>query len=132
VANVTRSHNFNNHLDALEAAVFTALTQGGLILKQEEQKLSPEDTGRMLRSVEVSQPFRRDGDFVVGVGPTVDYAKYTELEPWIIGKRPGPRSQIKGATIPWIKPAVANVRHDVITQIDNGIRTFIRGLQASL
>jgi len=117
-----RTHNLDDNLDLLIDAVNTSLTQGGLLLKDEMQRLAPVYTGRMMRDVGVSDPFI-DGDTVsVAVGPTVDYAKYTELEPWIVGKRPGPISQAKGATIPWMRPATENVREEVKTVIENGIR----------
>lgn len=130
MADVSRSHNLDGALDELQDAVFTALEMGGLILKQEMQRLAPIDTGRMTRSVHVTDPQREGDEFVIRVGPTVDYAKYTELEPWIIGKRPGPKSQLKGATIPWIKPAVENVRDEVVEIITGGVRTAVRALAA--
>ncbi len=105
-----------------------ALEGGALILKQRMQQLAPIWTGRMQRSVHIGDVTRRADGFAITVGPTVSYAKYTELEPWIIGKRPGPKSQIKGATIPWMRPAADDVREDVQGHIEGSIRQMIRAL----
>lgn len=130
MANATRTHNLDGPgaLRALENAMDRALQGGGLILKQEMQRLAPELTGRMLRSVRVTPTEKEPNGFSVRVGPTVDYAKYTEEEPWTVGKRPGPKSQIKGVSIPWMKPAAQNKRDEITNFIQTGIRTTIRGL----
>ena len=107
---------------------------GGAILQQKMQDFSPHLTGRMERSVEVGDVSydRRQAAFRLLVGPTVDYAKYTELEPWTIGKRPGLISQMKGARIPWMRPAADEVRGEVKTIILKGFQNTVRALQAGL
>lgn len=130
MVNARRTHNLDGPraLRILEGAVDKALQGGGHLLKQEMQRLAPIDTGQMTRSVEVSDTEQDRDGYSVSVGPTVDYAKYTEQEPWTIGKRPGPKSQIKGASIPWMKPAAENKRDEIVEHVRAGIRTTIRAL----
>lgn len=117
-------------------AAAQALTGGGHILAQRMQERAPLDTGRMTRSVHVTEPLINVSTYLAGegsnisvfVGPTVEYAKYTEEEPWIIGKRPGPKSQIKGATIPWMRPAEKDTRAEVAAFISEGLRVAVRAL----
>lgn len=125
---VTRSHNLDGALAQLEHAAGMALTGGGHILAQRMQARAPLDTGRMTRSVYVTAPEPTPDGLSVFVGPTVDYAKYTEEEPWIIGKRPGPKSQIKGATIPWMAPAARESQAEIVQFITEGLRTAVRAL----
>ncbi len=128
----SRSHNLSGALGILDAATGKSLRLGGQILKQRMQERSPVWTGRMERSVRISN-VQKSADFVrVLVGPTVGYAKFTEEEPWIIGKRPGPKSQIKGATIPWMKPAADDVRDEVTALIRGALSLTVRALQRRL
>jgi len=127
-----RTHNLNRALVLLKANAEVSLKLGGQVLKQKMQEFSPEWTGQMVRSVEVGDVTYQDGAFRLLVGPTVDYAKYTELEPWIIGKRPGPKSQLKGAKIPWMRPAADEVRAEVKAIILKGFQTTVRLLQQGL
>jgi len=124
-----RTHNLDAALGILDHTMRVGLTHGGLILKQRMQERAPELTGRMVRSVYVSEVRHTHEGYAVRVGPTPDYSIYTELEPWIIGKRPGPISQAKGATIPWMKPAADDVRDEVIGILLDGLSGTIRELQ---
>jgi len=127
-----RTHNLNRATLFLKVNAEKSLQLGGLVLKQKMQEFSPVWTARMERSVEVGDVTYRDAAFRVLVGPTVDYAKYTELEPWIIGKRPGPISQLKGAKIPWMRPAADAVRHEVRAVVLKGFQNTVRLLQQGL
>lgn len=127
-----RTHNLNAALGILKGAMETSLQLGGSVLKDKMQEFAPVWTGRMERSVYVGDVHLVDDTFIVRVGPTVDYSKYTEQEPWIIGKHPGPKSQIKGARIPWMKPAADEVREEVKGIILAGVSTTVRALQVRL
>ena len=129
-----RTHNLNRAVGLLKANAELSLKLGGKILQQKMQDFSPHLTGRMERSVEVGDVSydRRQAAFRLLVGPTVDYAKYTELEPWIIGKRPGFISQMKGAKIPWMRPAADEVRAEVKAIILKGFQQTVRLLEAGL
>jgi len=127
-----RTYNLRNAPGILKGSMDTALKHGGLIVKQAMQERAPLWTGRMERSVEVGPVRFEEDTFSVLVGPTVDYAKYTELDPWIIGKQPGPKSQAKGATIPWMAPAAEDVRDEVQGIIVKGVSTTVHELQARL
>ena len=129
MAKAFRTHNLNGALGLLEGAMGRSLQIGGNLLKQAMQERSPVWSNRMTRSVHVGPVTQKDGAFRTLVGPTVDYSKYTELEPWIIGRRPGPKSQIKGATIPWMQPAADDVRDELQALIMGGVRTTIKELQ---
>lgn len=126
---VTRSNNLGpDALEQLAQAAALALTGGGMILAQRAQERAPVLTGRMMRSVHVTEPrFEEDG-VSVSVGPTVEYAKYTEEMPWIIGKRPGPISQIKGATIPWLVPSLRDTEQEIRSFIANGLGQAVKAL----
>lgn len=128
----SRSHNLSGALGILNAAMGKSLKLGGQILKQRMQERAPVWTGRMERSVRVSNVQKASDSIFVLVGPTVGYAKFTEEEPWIIGKRPGPKSQIKGATIPWMKPAADDVRDEVTALIRGALSLTVRALQRRL
>ena len=124
-----RTHNLDAALGILDRSMRVSLTHGGLILKQRMQERAPELSGRMVRSVYVSEVRHTEDGYEVRAGPTPDYSIYTELEPWIIGKRPGPISQAKGATIPWMKPAADDVREEVIATVLAGVSATVRELQ---
>jgi len=124
-----RTHNLDAAFGILDRSMRLSVTRGGLILKQRMQELSPELTGRMVRSVYVSEVRHTDEGYAVRAGPTPDYSIYTEKEPWIIGKRPGPISQAKGATIPWMKPAAEDVRDEVIATLRDGLQATVHELQ---
>jgi hypothetical protein len=102
---VRRTYNARNNARLLDANNALGLRKAGLIVKQKAQTAALVLTGRMMRGITVDEPFWRGKQQVVQIGPTVDYAVYTEEEPYIEGKHPGPISQAKGATIPWFKPA---------------------------
>lgn len=128
---VKRTYNLDSGaVDILDRAVEDALTLGGKILADRMQELSPLLTGRMERSVQVGEVQKTADGFRVMVGPTVEYARYTELEPYIIGKIPGIKSQIKGATIPWMRPAVDDKREEIIAFVQNAVRLTVRSLAA--
>lgn len=127
---VDRTHNLDNALPRLEAALTKMLGAGAMILKGEMQDRAPELSGDMTRSVTVGEVTRtEDGEFHCFVGPAKDYSKYTEEERYIVGKQLGIISRAKGATMPWIKPAAEAARGDVQTLIGNAMRTTIRELQ---
>lgn len=134
MVNARRTHNLDgpSALRILEGAMDLGLQGGGQILKKEMQRLAPIDTGQMTRSVYVSETEQDRNGYSVSVGPTPGYSKYTELEPWIIGKRPGPKSQIKGASIPWMRPAADNKHDEIIDHITKGVRITIRELAARM
>lgn len=125
-----RSHNLDAAMGILKGESETSLKRAGLVLKKRMQELAPLWTGRMERSVSLGNVTFKDDAFHLLVGPTVDYAITTEEEPWIIGKRPGPKSQVKGATIPWMKPAAQDVGDQVREIMVDGIRATVKGLQA--
>jgi len=127
-----RTRNLNRALGLMRANAELSMKLGGKVLQQKMQDFAPHLTGRMERSVEVGDVTYHLGAYRVLVGPTVDYAKYTELEPWIIGKRPGLISQMKGARIPWMRPAADEVRGEVKTIILKGFQNTVRALQAGL
>ena len=124
-----RTHNLDAAFGILDRTMRLSLTAGGLILKQRMQERSPELTGTMVRSVYVSDVSHTQEGYALRVGPTPDYSIYTEEEPWIIGKRPGPISQAKGATIPWMKPAADDVRDEVIATVGRGLQAADLELQ---
>ena len=124
-----RTHNLDAALGILDRTMRLGLSHGGLILKQRMQERSPELTGRMVRSVYVSEVRHSEDGYEVRAGPTPDYSIYTELEPWIIGKRPGPISQAKGATIPWMKPAADDVREEVVALLEGALHATVMELQ---
>ena len=124
-----RTHNLDAALGILDRSMRVSLMHGGLILKQRMQERAPELTGRMVRSVYVSEVRHTEEGYAVRAGPTPDYSIYTEEEPWIIGKRPGPISQAKGATIPWMKPAAEDVRDEVIATLRDGLQATVHELQ---
>ena len=132
MAEAFRTHNLDKSLGLLSRAMDRSLMQGSQILKDKMQAFAPVWTGRMQRSVRIDGPQRREDTWITIVGPTVDYAKFTELEPWIIGKRPGPKSQMKGAKIPWMAPAAEEVRDEVRAQILAGVGATVKGLQGGL
>ncbi len=109
-----------------------SLKRGGLVLKQAMQRRAPVWTGRMTRSTALGPVMVKDDIYTLLVGPTVDYAKYTELEPWIIGKRPGLKSVAKGATIPWMRPAAEDVEDEVQTILLKGVSLTVQTLQQGL
>jgi hypothetical protein len=124
-----RTHNLNQSaLEMLDGAITDAVQLGGMILQARMQEKAPLLTGRMERSVGISAPEKTPDGIRVLVGPTVDYAKYTELEPYIIGKRPGPKSQMKGATIPWMRPAVDETRDEITRFIQTAVERTVQGL----
>ena len=124
-----RTHNLDSALGILDRTMRLGLSHGGLILKQRMQELSPELTGRMVRSVYVGDVIHTHEGYEVRTGPTPDYSIYTEMEPWIIGKRPGPISQAKGATIPWMKPAADDVREEVVALLEGALHATVMELQ---
>ena len=89
MSKVWRTHNLNRAAGVLKNSMGGSLKRGGLILKQAMQKRAPVWTGRMTRSTSLGPVVSKDGAYTLLVGPTVEYAKYPELEPWISGKRPG-------------------------------------------
>ena len=109
-----------------------SLKRGGLILKQAMQRQAPVWTSRMTRSTALGPVMVKDDIYTLLVGPSVDYAKYTELEPWIIGKRPGLKSVAKGATIPWMRPAAEDVADEIRTILLKGMSLTVQTLQQGL
>ena len=132
MAKVWRTHNLNRAAGVLSNSMNGSLKRGGLILKQAMQKRAPVWTGRMTRSTSLGPVVFKDGTYSLLVGPTVEYAKYTELEPWIIGKRPGLKSVAKGATIPWMRPAADDVADEVRDIILKGMSATVKNLQQGL
>ena len=132
MSRVWRTHNLDRAGGVLKASMEGSLKRGGMVLKDAMQARAPVATGRMTRSVEVGPVTFKDGAYRVLVGPTVDYAIYTEEEPWIIGKRPGPKSVAKGATIPWMKPAADEHADEIRDIILSGVSSTVRTLQQGL
>lgn len=132
MARTWRSHNLDRAGSLLAASMGGSLKRGGTVLKQAMQARAPVWTGRMTRSVSIGSVTFKDGAYRLLVGPTVEYAIYTEEEPWIIGKRPGPKSVAKGATIPWMKPAADEHADEIRKIILGGLSSTVKALQQGL
>ncbi|OGS01185.1 MAG: hypothetical protein A2V88_08880 [Elusimicrobia bacterium RBG_16_66_12] len=128
---VRRTHNLRQNAHRLEAALKTALTQGGLVVVDRAKETAPEDTGMMTRSVSVGQPQVSGGRVRVVVGPHTDYAKYTELERYIAGKQLGPYSVAKGARWPWLGPALREKKDEVAEIIRASVAASLRAIARS-
>jgi len=128
MANIRRTHKLRQNAHRLDAGLKTALKRGGLVVAQRAQELAPELSGRMLRSVSVSEPRMEGGRMTVRIGPHVDYAKYTELPRYTAGKRPGARSQAKGATMPWLHPALREKKGEAMEIIRASLATSLRAI----
>lgn len=124
----TRNLDGASALNVLDDAIERAFLGGAHILKQRMQELAPLLTGRMERSVEVSPVEKTAEGYRCRTGPTVDYGRYTELEPYIIGKRLGVKSQIKGASMPWMRPAADDTRDEIKDFIVRAVQSTVRGL----
>jgi len=127
-----RTHHLNRAAGVLRNSMNGSLKRGSLILKQAMQRRAPVWTGRMTRSTRLGPVIFKEDIYTLLVGPSVDYAKYTELEPWIIGKRPGLKSVAKGATIPWMRPAADDVADEVRTILVKGMSMTVQNLQQGL
>jgi len=108
------------------------LIQAGMTIKERAQELAPELTGQMTRSVTVGQPHRAGGRMVVDIGPRTAYAKYTEI-PKYIRQRPGMGaiSRAKGATKPWLRPALKERRAEAVEILRGALGTALRGIAGS-
>ena len=129
---VRRTHNLRQNAHRLEAALKTALTIGGLVVADRAKEIAPEDTGWMTRHVIVDKPHVSAGKIRVKVGPTeTDYAKYTELPRYIARKGLGPKSVAKGATMPWLRPALREKKGEVAGIVRAALGTALRAIARS-
>ena len=123
---VRRTHNIRAKAQEIEAGFAMGLRKGGLLVRQAAQQRAPVLTGRMMRSVTVSEP-RKDGKVIlVRVGPRVTYAKFTEEEPYVSRRKLGAISEAKGATMPWLKPALEEQRPAALALIRASIVDGLR------
>lgn len=108
----------NNVGKALEAA--------GMLVEDKAQTRAPLWTGTMMRSVTHTPVMNIGGDLVVfvGPGPEAPYAIYTEDDRYM-PKRPGPKSRLKGATLPWLRPALHDCESDIRAMLAEAVRRSI-------
>lgn len=123
---VRRTHNLRARLQGIETGFGQGLRKGGLLVRQAGQRNAPVLTGRMMRGVDVSEPRKVGGRLIVRIGPKVDYAKYSEEKPYIIGRRLGAISAAKGAKMPWLGPALREQRPAALALIKASIRDGLR------
>ena len=112
------------YLRKLDENVKKALYLGGQLVGNKAQEFSPEDTGTMMRSVDVTPARRVQGVLTVyiGTGPEAPYAPYTEEDRYIENKELGPKSQQKsGAQMPWLRPALEAEKDDVLKILSSAI-----------
>jgi len=134
-ANVTRTHNIRDKGRRLETAMRQGLMLAGKVVQQAAQEKAPELTGQMTRSITVSEPRWDASRLCVYVGPGPEsqaYAKYSEL-PAYIALRPGlgPISRRKGATKPFLKPALETHKTEVKDIIRSALLKGLRDIARS-
>lgn len=127
---VRRTHNTRDNARLLDANNAMGLRKAGLIVRQRAQQRALVDTGRMMRGITVDEPFWRGKQQVVQIGPTVDYGIYTEDDRYIAGKHPGPISQAKGATMPWLRPAFEESKAEAMAVFLAQLRIGLAALAA--
>jgi hypothetical protein len=132
---VERTHHLRDRARRLESRMRQGLMLAGKVVQQAGQLKAPELTGQMTRSVTVSEPRYVGGVLTVYVGPgpeSAAYAKYSEL-PRYIAMRPGlgPISRRKGATKPWLKPALDAHRQEVVDILRSSLRQGLQDIARS-
>lgn len=127
---VRRTHNLRARAQEIETGFGLGLRKGGLLVRQAAQRNAPALTGRMMRGVNVSEPRKVGQAIIVRIGPNVDYAKYSEEEPYISGRQLGAISQAKGAKMPWLKPALEEQRPAALAIIRASIVDSLRRARA--
>jgi len=129
MTDIRRTHKLRQNAHRLDAGLKTALKRGGLVIIQRAQELAPELSGRMTRAISVSEPRMDGGKLTVRIGPSgVEYAKYTELPRYIAGKHLGARSEAKGATMPWLRPAAREKKGEAMDIIRASIRSTLQAI----
>lgn len=125
---VRRTHNLRRKANRLDQGLKVAMKRGMAVIKQLAQEYAPEDTGRMLRGLLIEEPRWRAGRLRCRLGPTVDYAIYTELEKYTSGKHLGRVSEAKGARMPWLRPAFKERKGEAMAIIKASLRVTLRSL----
>jgi hypothetical protein len=110
----------------IEAGFGVGLRKGGLLVRQRAQINAPVLTGRMMRGVNVSEPRKSGSRIIVRIGPNVDYAKYSEEQPYISRRKLGRISVAKGAKMPWLKPALETERSAAMNVIRASIKEALQ------
>lgn len=122
---ITSNGGAARYLQHLTNNVAKALETGGMLVEQRAQERAPIHTGTMMRSVTHTPALLMGGALTVyvGPGPEAPYAIYTEEDEYL-PKNLGPKSVIKGtATIPWLRPALADEKQDILALIETAIRS---------
>lgn len=128
---VRRTHNLKRAAGRLEQGVKLGLVRGLMLTKKRAQERAPEDTGRMLRGLIITPPRWRRGHLSARLGSKVEYARYTELPRYIMNKRLGPVSEAKGATMPWLGPALRETKDEIAAVMGATIRSTLRAIARS-
>lgn len=123
---VRRTHNVRGKAQVIEAGFGVGLRKGGLLVRQRAQINAPVLTGRMMRGVNVSEPRKSGSRIIVRIGPNVDYAKYSEEQPYISRRKLGRISVAKGAKMPWLKPALETERSAAMNVIRASIKEALQ------
>jgi hypothetical protein len=117
-----RTYNIRGKAQVIEAGFGQGLRKGGLLVRGTAQRYAPVLTGRMMRGVNVSEPRKVGTAIIVRIGPNVDYAKYSEEEPYVSRRKLGAISQAKNARMPWLKPALEAERSAAMNLIKASIK----------
>ncbi len=125
---VRRTHNLKRAAGRLEQGAKMGLVRGLMIAKKQAQKVAPEDTGRMTRSLTITPPRWLRGRLSATLGPKVEYAKMTELPRYIKNKRLGPVSEAKGATMPWLGPSFRDKKSEIAAAFGATIASTLRAI----
>jgi hypothetical protein len=114
----------SSYIRRLNENVKKALIVGAMAVEQRAKENAPVDTGTMMRSVSHTPVLEGASSYFIhiGPGPEAPYAIYTEEEPYISQHGLGRISEMKNASMPWLKPALEESREDILNAVAQAIR----------